>query len=506
MDRDYDVDILQNAYGRLLGVLPELNNIKSVLPPAQALDQAKASLSTHLPSQGIGLAETISHLLNEVLPGFNASSASPSYYGFVTGGATPAAIFADNVVTACDQNVAVHLPNESVSTIVEDRAAILLLQLLHLAPETWAGRTFTTGATASNLLGLACGRDSTIKKACRRQQATSDVSEAGIFSAMLASGLSNIQILTTMPHSSLLKAASLVGLGHASVKAIGQQHDQLRFDMEKLIDGLKTPNTATIVVVSCGEVNTGRFATGSYEELRNIRSLCDEHDAWLHVDGAFGLFGRALEPSQEFQSIIGGSEGMDLADSITGDAHKLLNVPYDCGFFFCRHPDLVKEVCQNPNAAYLNSGPSASIVSPLNTGIENSRRFRALPVYATLTAYGRSGYQTMLINQIRFARSVASHIMDHSHFELCGRLLDTKEEVVRGTYIVVLFRAKDNALNKELVQRINATSKIYVSGTSWEGRPASRIAVSNWKCDEARDIVIVQEVLDSVIKQWSQAG
>ncbi|KAI9722680.1 MAG: hypothetical protein M1812_001611 [Candelaria pacifica] len=500
MNQDYDPVSLHNA---LLSALLEASNRKRVLPRAEALHQAKASLSTHIPLRGIGFPETVNHLLGEVLPGFNTSSTSPNYYGFVTGGATPAAAFADNIVTACDQNVHVHLPTESVATIVEDKAAIMLLELLRFDPKTWIGRTFTTGATASNLLGLACGRNSIIKKACQKQQVSCNVSVTGIFSAMSASGLREIQILTTVPHSSLLKAASLVGLGHASVKAIGQEHDPLRFDLEKLAEGLKTPNIATIVVISCGEVNTGRFATRGYEEMQTIRSLCDEHDAWLHVDGAFGLFGRALESSPEFYSITSGSQSMELADSITGDAHKLLNVPYDCGFFFCRHPDVLEEVCQNPNAAYLDTGSAASIVSPLNTGIENSRRFRALPVYATLTAYGRIGYQVMLMSQIRFARAVASYITDHSDFELCGSTSATKQEILADVYIVVLFRAKSDALNIELVPRVNATSRMYVSGTTWQGKPASRIAVSNWRCDEARDIIIVKEVLDGVANRFN---
>ncbi|KAI9779295.1 MAG: hypothetical protein M1835_004740 [Candelina submexicana] len=508
MDQGHDPETLRNAYSRLLDFLPKASDETYVLPSTEAVRQAEASLNTHLPSRGIGFPATAIHLLSDVLPGFNASSASPHYYGFVTGGTTPAAVFADNMVTACDQNVAVHLPDESVSTTVEERAAILLLELLRLDAKTWTARTFTTGATASNLLGLACGRNSTITKACQRQQdwtvVSINVSVAGIFSAMSTGKLNGIQILTTMPHSSLLKAASLVGLGHASVKTVGREHNPLRFDLKKLVDGLETPHTATIVVISCSEVNTGCFATESYEEMQHIRLLCDEYDAWLHVDGAFGLFGRALEASSEFQSIRNGSHGMELADSITGDAHKCLNVPYDCGFFFCRHPDIVQEVCQNPNAAYLNSGSTASIVSPLNTGIENSRRFRALPVYATLTAYGRSGYQEMLISQIRFARAVASYIMDHPNFELCSGTFTRRAEILANIYIVVLFRAKDNALNEKLVRSINATSKMYVSGTTWEGKPASRIAVANWRCDAARDIVVVKEVFDEVIKQYLQ--
>lgn len=198
---------------------------------------------------------------------------------------------------------------------------------------------------------------------------------------------------------------------------------------------------------------------------------------------------------------------MELADSIAGDAHKLLNVPYDCGFFFCRHPGISKQVFQNPNAAYLDTANTTTnnVQSPLNIGIENSRRFRGLPVYASLMAYGRDGYQDMLKRQIRFARAVATYFYKHHAFELLPESVFTSEDRIRqAIFIIVLFRAKDSGLNSELVKRINASSKMYVSGTSWDGLPASRIAVSNWQVNPERDIMIVKTVLEDVLSAWSQ--
>jgi len=117
-----------------------------------------------------------------------------------------------------------------------------------------------------------------------------------------------------------------------------------------------------------------------------------------------------LDGLAEFEGIAEGCEGLELADSIAGDGHKLLNVPYDCGFFFTRHLSISQQVFQNPNAAYLNTRNAATdtVQSPLNIGLENSRRCRGLPVYATLMAYGREGYTNMLKRQIWFARSVVS--------------------------------------------------------------------------------------------------
>jgi glutamate/tyrosine decarboxylase-like PLP-dependent enzyme len=256
------------------------------------------------------------------------------------------------------------------------------------------------------------------------------------------------------------------------------------------------------VAISCGEVNTGRFATTGIDQMKEIRRLCDEYGAWLHVDGAFGIFGRLLDNSSEFTSINAGCEDLELADSITGDAHKLLNVPYDCGFFLCRHAQIAENVFRNPSAAYLSSGSSSEITipSPLNIGIENSRRFRALPVYASLVSYGKSGYREMLKRQIRLARMIAAWIFDHSEYTALPTSA-SKEELIQNTYMVVLFGANDESLNAELAKRINATSKMFVSGTVWEGKPACRIAISNWRVDEQRDFEVVRGVLEQVLEE-----
>ncbi|KAI9810809.1 MAG: hypothetical protein M1827_006016 [Pycnora praestabilis] len=492
---------LSDLYSRTREVISDIQKKGQVLPEKTALQRARKSLKECLPIQGLGFNDTSDHLLQDVVPALNASSLSPNYYGFVVGGATPAAEFADNIVTAFDQNVQVHLPNETVATSLEDTTLRLLLELFGLSPAIWTGRTFTTGATSSNVLGLACGREHASGGSSK------SIAEVGLIEAC-SSGLRKVQILTTRPHSSLSKAASIIGMGRLSVKTVGQVDDPLKFDTDQLVSSLQAGHEGTIniVVISCGEVNTGRFATNGLREFQQIRDLCDRYKAWMHVDGAFGMFSRILDPSEEFERARNGSMGIELADSITGDAHKLLNVkPYDCGFFFSRHPKVAQQVFMNPNAAYLssrNTEPS-TILSPLNIGIENSRRFRALPVYATLIAYSRVGYQDMLKTQIRLARGVASYIWEHQDYELLPDKQESKDVALKNTYIVVLFRAKDNAINKELVKKINGTSKIYVSETSWDGRPACRIAVSNWRADEARDVKIIADVLESV---FSGAG
>lgn len=211
-----------------------------------------------------------------------------------------------------------------------------------------------------------------------------------------------------------------------------------------------------------------------------------------------------------FETVAKGAAGVELADSIAGDAHKVLNVPYDCGFFFSRAgTGLEEQVFRNTNAAYLkapDASSSDSVRSPLNVGMENSRRFRALPVYATLMAYGREGYRGMLVRQIRFARAVASFIFHHKEFELLPSSIGGGESCIeQNIFIIVLFRAKDDALNASLVKRINGTGLMYVSATVWNKNPASRIAVSNWQVNPDSDLEIVKRTLEWVLSE-SQRG
>ncbi|KAN0078957.1 Pyridoxal phosphate-dependent transferase [Elaphomyces granulatus] len=480
-----------------------------ILPRSNDLVRAQGCLRKDLPDEGLGFEYIRRHIMQDLIPGFNGGSISPNYYGFVTGGVTPAALFADNVVSAYDQNVQVHIPGHSIATEVEDATLGLLTDLFRLDRQTWKNGTFTTGATASNILGLACGREFVLRAAAEKQgNHIASVGEYGIFEVLQAAGLSGLQILSTMPHSSITKAAGILGFGRGHVKSVSQEKNPLQFDINLLEREISRKDRASIVVISCGEVNTGHFATAGIQQLQQLRKLCDQYGSWLHVDGAFGIFGRILdEDVSEFASITRGCEGLDLADSITGDAHKLLNVPYDCGFFLCRHKNLAESVFQNPNAAYLSSGgiDDSAIPSPLNIGVENSRRFRALPVYASLVSYGRKGYQDILQRQILLARMIAGWIFDHPCY-MALPLTGTKAELLEKTFIIVLFRAKDEGLNRQLGTKINATSKIFVSGTTWQGEPACRIAISNWRVDENRDFTLLTKVLDHISDGNNQGG
>nr|GAT56092.1 predicted protein [Mycena chlorophos] len=455
------------------------------VPTEQRLAKARESLVCRLPDAGLGEAWTREHLLGEIAPGFTSSSRCASYFAYTTGAVTDAALFADWVASTYDQNVAVHLPSESVATKLESVTSRLLQQLLGFNEDVFVGRIFTTGATASNLLGLALGREFVVAEAGRRKTVNATCAAAGV---------EEIQILTTTPHSSLYKAAAVLGLGRDSVVALPRsENEPWKFDLEAL--EAKLADGASIVSVSAGEVSSGKFATDG-QDMQRIRDLADKYGAWVHVDGAFGLQARVLPHTESYRHLTDGVSNLELADSLAGDCHKLLQTPYDCGFFFTRHLDVQQCAFRNPNAVYLSATPS-QIPSPLNIGLENSRRFRALPVYATLLAYGRPWYRELLERQITLARRIARYIVDSDAFEL------VPNDNIAEVYMVVLLRAKDAKLNESLVARINTDTRMHISGLpgGWGGKPAARIAVGSWRVEAEREFTLVVDILETLVRE-----
>ncbi|KAI0471282.1 pyridoxal-dependent decarboxylase [Xylaria cf. heliscus] len=468
------------------------------LPSLDKLSHARASLPDATAESylsALGPKAAFDHLIDDIVPAFNGENRSGRYWGFVTGSTLPIAELADNIVSAYDQNVQVHLPTQTIATEVEDAALKMLLRLLRLGePGQWEGRTFTTGATASNILGLACGREAVVTS--RLAEGSGSVGEVGLLRACAKAGVEEIQVLTSMGHSSLSKAASVVGLGRASVKLLPfSDAEPWRLDIDAIERELQRENVASIIAISAGEVNTGRFATTGIEDMKKLRHLADQYRAWIHVDGAFGIFARVLPAKDEYASLHRVTAGLELCDSLTIDGHKLLNVPYDNGIFFTRKSSILNDVFKNPNAAYLSSDNTSQIQSPLNIGLENSRRFRALPVYAVLMSEGREGISAMMERMVTAARAIARAIQSCDDYILLPDVGPGPLSIEDDIHIIVLFRAKDEALNKVLVQRINDGNKWYVSGTSWGGKPAVRVAVSSWRADHKDAFNTVRESL-----------
>ncbi|OAF63072.1 hypothetical protein VC83_00606 [Pseudogymnoascus destructans] len=458
-------------------------------PKASTLAALTPTLLTHLPPHGTP-PNTLTHLLT-LPPAFSSPSLTPAFYAFVTGSTLPIAAAADNLATAIDCSVAVHDSRASLATTLEAHTLIMLTELLRLSPSVWGGRVITPGATGSNILAIATARDALLDRRLKARGRAETVASAGVVGACVQAGVRGMQILGAAAHSSVHKAAGVLGLGRGNVRDVGVKGEPWRLDLEKVRREAGREGWVSVVVVGMGEVNTGRYFGGEEEmaKLKGCLEECAPGAAWIHVDGAFGIFARSLPETEEFASLRAQSEGLQYADSITADCHKALNVPYASAVLLTRSETNLNNVCNNGAAAYLKTSATDPIPSPLNHGLENSRRFSALPIYAVLHAHGREGLALLFATQVRLARAVASMIRELEAYEL----LPTAEVAEVGT--IVLFRLRDQERNEELLGRMNAQNRIYVSGTSWEGRPAVRVAVSGWEIDIEKDTSVIREVL-----------
>lgn len=456
-----------NGFERDFAELPDLAaqiarwcvEFQRALPerPVANLNEAQIP-ACDLPEQGHGAAAALAAFEQEIAP-YLSASAGPRYLGFVTGGATPAGMLADWLVAAIDQNVSGR--GDSIASTVESQVLSWLCELFEL-PDSFAG-VLTTGATAANILGVVCGRQ------FAGLQQGRDIAKDGI-------GNADIEIFAATPHASTLKALSIAGLGRDSVTWVPCLPDSEAMDVTGLADRLaRSMAKGKIVIASAGTV-TGN----DYDDLSAVAKLCREYNAWLHVDGAFGLFAR-LSPSRRAWL-----EDIELADSITCDAHKWLNVPYDCGMFFTSHPDLLQQVC-SVAAPYLNVG--SALPSFMERGIENSRRFRALPLWMSLQAYGRHGVAELVENNCRQAGALAEWIARSDGYEL---LTPCKLNVV-------VFRPKgDDAGVKAKLRAINRSGKVFMTPGAWQGKAAIRAAFSNWRTTLADVELVCQVLADSV--------
>jgi glutamate/tyrosine decarboxylase-like PLP-dependent enzyme len=250
---------------------------------AKLSELRKELRSSNIPEHGEKNTETHINNIAQVIPRAHV----PDYYGFVTGGVTPIAAQADNLVTELDANVMVNLPDVTIATDVEDTTLRWMLQMFNFDPTEWNHRILTTGATASNVLGLACGRDFVVQEAAKRRNIPDvSVAELGLAGALSAVGVKGIRVLSALPHSSLGKAASIVGLGRNSLLDVSDAANgsPVSFNMKLLEQTLQDKDYLYIVSVSCGEINTGIFAT-TEATMTSTHVLCKQHGAWLHVDG-----------------------------------------------------------------------------------------------------------------------------------------------------------------------------------------------------------------------------
>lgn len=412
-----------------------------------------------LPQEGAG-AEAVLDLFEKQYAERISNSAGPRYFGFVTGGSTPASVVGDWIVSTLDQNP--FGSTDSIAPQIERQTIHYLKQLLNI-DEAYFG-SFVTGATMSNFVGMATARQ------WIGEQRGHDYSLEGI------AGSEPIQVLSGSAHASIYKVLSMTGIGRRSVIKIRNLPGREAMDIADLESHLQRTNGPVIVSASAGTVNTVDF-----DDLEAVGRLKERYNFWMHVDAAFGGFA-ACSPRYAHLT-----QGINYADSITVDAHKWLNVPYDSAMHFTRHQVLQGKVFQS-QAAYLGGddlNPDYLHYTP-----ESSRRFRALPAWFTLMAYGRSGYAEIVERTCALAGLLGEHIDRSRYFRL---LAPVRMNVVCFT----LKRGASQAEIHEFLNRVRDDGRAFFSPTVYAGMPAIRAAVSNWQTEE-KDIRIALDALEEL--------
>ena len=433
-------------------------------------DKAAGHFVGELPEDGNGSLATLTSLLTHGVEAAT-NSAGPRFFHFVTGGSTPAALAADWLTSTLDNNAGLWVSSPLGSKL--EQVAIGWLKDLFILPKSWGG-VLTTGATMSNVTALAAARQ------WWGEERGTNIAERGM------SGLPAVPVMTSgFIHASAKKALSMLGCGHEVVQVFSNDPTG-RIDLSALEAALVALKGApAIVIATAGEVNAGGF-----DPIAQIADLAQRHHAWLHVDGAFGLFARVSPATADL------AEGVDRADSVIADGHKWLNVPYDCGFAFCRDARLLNAVF-GMDAPYF---PATEAEHPdfLYLAPEMSRRARSMAVWATLAAYGRLGYRAMIERHVALAKRLADQIRASSDFEL----------LAEPRLNVVCFRyhppgAPDGELdqiNRRLGQAIITDGTVYFGTTVYAGKVAFRPAIANWRTTE-RDIDVILDVARGLARQ-----
>ena len=408
------------------------------------------ALGGPLPEEPLGALEVVEHLADAAGRGVLATG-SGRYFGFVIGGALPAALAADWLTSTWDQNAGLYAGGPSAS-VVEQVTREWIVELLGLPAQTSIG--FVTGTQMAHVTGLAAGRFHVL------DAAGWDVGRDGL------QGAPPVRVFVgPKRHVTVDRALRLLGLGAPAVVPFGG-----------LREALAAHDGPAIVCAQAGEVNTGAF-----DPLDELADMAGEAGAWLHVDGAFGIWA-AVSP--ELRHLV---EGLERADSWTTDAHKWLNVPYDSGIVLCAHPDSHR-AAMTVQAEYLVQDEGArSTRDELDWVPEFSRRARAFPVYAALRSLGRRGLVELVERCCRQARRFAELIASEPGVEILN-------EVVLNQ---VLVRFEDDARTEEVLARVQDSGRIWLSGTSWDGRKAIRVSVSNWQTGDEEIELAVEAFRDA---------
>jgi glutamate/tyrosine decarboxylase-like PLP-dependent enzyme len=413
-----------------------------LVPPRLSADDLRATLGGALPAGPTDPATVVDLLADLVEPGLMAMP-SGRFFGWVIGGTLPAALAADWLVSAWDQNSGMRYATPG-TVAAEEWAAEWLLDLLGLSAGADVG--FVTGATMANFTGLAAARQQLLT------DAGWDIDDLGL------SGAPRVRVLVGAErHGTVDLALRYLGLGAPTALPADEQG---RVRLDALADSLDGVDGPVIVVLQAGNLHSGAF-----DEIGAATAVAHRHGAWVHVDGAFGLWAAA---SPHLRHLLAGYEA---ADSWATDAHKTLNVPYDCGISIVARPRAVRDA-MGMHASYLvhAEGPG----DPLEKVPELSRRARGVPVWAALRSLGRSGVADLVDGLAERATAIAAGIATIDGAEILNDVVFTQVCAAFG----------DDARTSAVTERVLADGTAWMSGSRWRDRNVLRISVSNWSTDD----------------------
>jgi glutamate/tyrosine decarboxylase-like PLP-dependent enzyme len=430
-------DLLHTTAERVVQYLEGLDR-RDVIPSAETIARL-AELGGPLPEMPTDPADILA-LLDRIGSPATTASAGGRYFGFVVGGAMPAALAANWLAGAWDQNAATAVLSP-VASAIEVITQGWLLDALALPAQ--AGVGFVTGATAANFSALAAARRALLLRAGW------DVEAQGLFGAPPITVVVGDEV-----HVSVLKALSLLGLGRERVVRVPvDDQGRMRPDALPVLEG------PAIVCLQAGNVNTG-----ACDPIEAICAVAHDAGAWVHVDGAFGLW---LSAAPERAHLV---RGIANADSWATDAHKWLNVPYDCGVVICRRPEYLR-AAMSVDAAYIEGQDVRG--EPYQYTPEMSRRARGVEVWAALRSLGRAGLADLIERSCRHAARFAAGLRAVGYQVL---------NEVAGNQVLVAFG--DAATTRQVIAAVQADGTCWCGGTVWQGQTAMRISVSSWATTE----------------------
>ncbi len=407
---------------------------RPVQPSRDAVAKLREALAAALPDTGVAPADVVAEL-DALGAAATVATPGPRYFGFVTGAALPASVAAGMLAVAWDQN-SFSFTSSPAGALYEETALRWLAELFGLPPD--CGGALVTGATLANVTAIAAARHALLARAGW------DVEAKGLFGAPPIPVYVGVEV-----HTSVRKALGLLGMGRDRVHTLPvDAQGRIRCDA---LPGLEA---GAIVCAQAGNVNSG-----ASDDFVALRTWCDGAGAWLHVDGAFGLFAAASP------RLCAQVAGVARADSWATDGHKWLNVPYDCGAVFVRDANDLRGAMAM-DASYL---PTQPVREPFLHSPELSRRARGIEVWAALRSLGRSGVAELVDRCCRHATRFAQGLRAAGH--------EVLNEVVLNQVVVAF---GDDANCARVIARVQESGVCWAGPTQWQGRAAMRISVSSW--------------------------